>query len=158
KNSSSSDIYDKSKVLYGLNWAKGDIVNDDEVVVCEGYTDVIGFGVAGVGRAVATCGTALTVDHLRMLSKFAPRVVLAFDADAAGQDAVARFYQWEKDLGLDVAVAPLPMGVDPGDLARSDPAALKAAVGDAVPFLGFRVSRVLDAAALASPEGRAKAA
>ncbi|MEY2420864.1 MAG: primase [Acidimicrobiaceae bacterium] len=158
KNSSGSAIYDKSKVLYGLNWAKADVVNADEVVVCEGYTDVIGFAAAGVPRAVATCGTALTIDHLRTLQKFARRIVLAFDADAAGQDAAARFYQWERDLDLDIAVAALPVGVDPGDLAQSDPAALQAAVADAVPFLGFRVGRALDAAVLGSPEGRARAA
>ena len=158
KNSAGSAIYDKSKVLYGLNWAKTDVVNVDEVVVCEGYTDVIGFGIAGVPTAVATCGTALTIDHLRTLRKFARRVVLAFDADAAGQDAAARFYQWERDLDLDVAVAALPAGVDPGDLAQSDPAKLKSSVAEAVPFLGFRVERVLASAALGSPEGRAKAA
>jgi DNA primase len=158
KNSSGSAIYDKSKVLYGLNWAKADVVNADEVVVCEGYTDVIGFATAGVPRAVATCGTALTIDHLRTLQKFARRIVLAFDADAAGQDAAARFYQWERDLDLDIAVAALPVGVDPGDLAQSDPSALEASVANAVPFLGFRVGRALDAAALASPEGRARAA
>src|SRR5207248_2608676 len=157
-NSAGNTIYDKSKVLYGLNWAKADVVNANQVVVCEGYTDVIGFGSAGVPTAVATCGTALTIDHLRTLRKFARRVVLAFDADAAGQDAAARFYQWERELDLDVAVAALPSGVDPGDLARSDPARLQASVGDAVSFLGFRVARALDAGSLASPEGRAKAA
>jgi len=158
KNSAGSVIYDKSKVLYGLNWAKGEVVNADEVVVCEGYTDVIGFARAGVPTAVATCGTALTIDHLRTLRKFARRVVLAFDADAAGQDAAARFYQWERDLDLDVAVAALPAGVDPGDLAQTDPARLQAAVAEAVPFLGFRVERVLSSAVLSSPEGKAKAA
>ncbi|NET83437.1 MAG: toprim domain-containing protein, partial [Moorea sp. SIO1F2] len=56
-------------------------VEADEVIVCEGYTDVIGFARAGVPRAVATCGTALTEDHVRLLRRFAKRVVLAFDAD-----------------------------------------------------------------------------
>jgi DNA primase len=158
KNSSGSAIYDKSKVLYGLNWAKADVVNADEVVVCEGYTDVIGFARAGVPRAVATCGTALTVDHLRTLQKFARRIVLAFDADAAGQDAAARFYQWERELDLDIAVAALPSGVDPGDLAQSDPGLLQASVAEAVPFLGFRVGRALEAGMLTTPEGRARAA
>ena len=158
KNSAGSAIYDKSKVLYGLNWAKSDVVNADEVVVCEGYTDVIGFAMAGVPTAVATCGTALTIDHLRTLRKFARRVVLAFDADAAGQDAAARFYQWERDLDLDVAVAALPPGVDPGDLARTDPQRLQASVVDAVPFLGFRVERVLAGTPVETPEGRARAA
>lgn len=158
KNSPGSAIYDKSKVLYGLNWAKSDIVNADEAIVCEGYTDVIGFATAGVPRAVATCGTALTEEHLRLLRRFARRVVLAFDADAAGQNAAARFYQWERDLELDVAVAALPAGVDPGDMARTDPEGLHKAVDEAMPFLGFRVGRVLEAATLTSPEGRARAA
>ncbi len=158
KNSPETPIYSKSKVLYGLSWAKGDIVTANEAIVCEGYTDVIGFGIAGVSRAVATCGTALTEEHLRLLRKFANRVVLAFDADAAGQNAAARFYEWERKLELDVAVAALPDGVDPGELALRDPDALRAAVERAVPFLGFRVRRVLDGAQLSSPEGRARAA
>jgi DNA primase len=158
KNSPGSAIYDKSKVLYGLSWAKSDVVNADEAIVCEGYTDVIGFAAAGVPRAVATCGTALTEEHLRLLRRFARRVVLAFDADAAGQNAAARFYQWERELELDVAVAALPAGVDPGELAYQDPGALQKSVVDAMPFLGFRVDRVLAAASLQSPEGRARAA
>jgi len=158
KNSADSRIYNKSRLLYGLNWAKGAIVEADEVVVCEGYTDVIGFAAAGVPRAVATCGTALTDEHVKLLRSFARRVVLAFDADAAGQNAAERFYEWERTHDLDVAVAALPAGVDPGDLAREDPAALAAAVADAVPFLGFRVNRVLERLPLATAEQRARAA
>ena len=158
KNSSESALYAKSKVLYGLNWMKAGIVEADEAIVCEGYTDVIGFADAGMPRAVATCGTALTEEHFRTLKRYAHRVVLAFDADAAGQAAAERFYEWEKAYEIDVAVADLPAGVDPADLARSDPAALVAAVGGATPFLGFRVKRALAAGSIASPEGRARTA
>jgi DNA primase len=158
KNSTGSPIYDKSKVLYGLNWAKGDIVAADEAIVCEGYTDVVGFAAVGMGRAVATCGTALTEEHVRTLRSYAARVVLAFDADAAGQNAAARFHEWEQRYGLDVAVADLPAGSDPGDLARSDPEALRAAVERAVPFLTFRVERVLADRDLGTAEARARAA
>lgn len=158
KNSAESSVYAKSKVLYGLNWAKTDVVAADEVVVCEGYTDVIGFAKVGLPRAVATCGTALTEDHVRLLRSFARRVVLAFDADAAGQGAADRFYAWEKAHDVDVAVAALPVGVDPADLARSDPDALRRSVQEAVPFLRFRVDRVLDAADLSTAEGRARGA
>jgi DNA primase len=157
-NSTESAIYAKSKLLYGLNWSKGAIVAADEAIVCEGYTDVIGFAAAGMPRAVATCGTSLTEDHFKTLKSFARRVVLAFDADAAGQNAAARFYEWEKAYDIDVAVAALPPGVDPADLARTDPEALAAAVDGATPFLGFRVNRVLESASLVSPEGRARAA
>jgi DNA primase len=158
KNSPESAIYKKSQVLYGLSWAKTDIVHADEAIVCEGYTDVIGFAAAGVPRAVATCGTALTEEHLRVIEKFAHRIVLAFDADAAGQSAAARIYEWEQKLKLSVAVADLPAGVDPGELAQSDPDRLRAADESAVPFLGFRVRRVLDGARLDAPEQRAAAA
>jgi DNA primase len=158
KNSVDSSIYGKSKLLYGLNWAKADIVRADEAIVCEGYTDVIGFAKAGVPRAVATCGTALTEDHFRLLRSFAKRVVLAFDADAAGQNAAERVYAWEKAYDLDVAVAALPGGVDPADLAQSDPAALVAAVAAAQPFLKFRLDRVLSAARFDTPEQRVRAA
>jgi DNA primase len=157
KNSAESAIYAKSKTLYALNWAKADIVNANQAIVCEGYTDVIGFFGAGVPRAVATCGTALTEEHVRALKAYATRIVLAFDADAAGQNAAARFYEWERAYDLDVAVAALPPGVDPADLARTDPDALRAAVDGAVPFLRFRLDRVLAAADLNAPEGRAKA-
>ncbi len=92
---------------------------------------------------MATCGTALTEEHVRLLRRYARRLVLAFDADAAGQAAAERFYQWERDHEIEVAVADLPSGVDPADLAGSDPARLAAAVDDAVPFLKFRVDRVL---------------
>jgi DNA primase len=157
-NSHESPIYAKSRVLYGLNWAKAEIVTADEVVVCEGYTDVIAFAEAGIPRAVATCGTALTDAHVQVLRKFARRVVLAFDADSAGQAAAERFYEWEQRFEIDVAVAALPPGVDPGDLGRKDPDALRASVTEARPFLGFRLDRVLGAADLTRPEGRARAA
>ena len=71
KNSAESKVYSKSRTLYGLNWAKAGIVEAGEVIVCEGYTDVIGFHRAGLGRAVATCGTALADEHFRMLKNYA---------------------------------------------------------------------------------------
>ena len=158
KNSSGSAVYDKSRVLYGLNWSKGAIVAADEAIVCEGYTDVVGFAAVDMGRAVATCGTSLTEEHVRVLRSYAQRVVLAFDADAAGQNAAERFHEWEQRYGLDVAVAALPVGTDPGDLARSDPDALRAAVSEAVPFLRFRVDRVLAGLDATTAEGRSRAA
>ena len=158
KNSSETPIYTKSKTLYGLNWAKADIAKHDQVSVCEGYTDVIGFHRAGVPRAVATCGTALTEEHVRLLKRYASKVVLAFDADAAGQGAAARFYEWEQAHAVEVAVAKLPAGRDPGDLAQSDPAALEAAVSGATPFLGFRLQRTLGSRPVDSPEHRARLA
>jgi len=158
KNSQDGPIYSKRRTLYGLNWAKHDVIENGEVIVCEGYTDVIAFFQAGLPRAVATCGTALGEEHFRLLRNFAKRVVLAYDADAAGQEGAGRVYEWERHHEVDVAVAALPPGADPADLARGDPDALRAAIAEAKPFLAFRVDRVLLSADLRSAEGRAKAA
>ncbi len=158
KNSPETPIYSKRRTLYGLNWAKGEIVQSGEAIVCEGYTDVIALFGIGLRRAVATCGTALGEDHFQILRRFARRVVLAYDADTAGQTAADRVYEWERRHELDVAVADLPAGTDPAEMARTDPDALRAAVAEARPFLAFRLHRALSEADLRSAEGRAKAA
>jgi DNA primase len=158
KNSPETTIYSKRKTLYALNWAKDDIIRSGEVIVCEGYTDVIAFFGAGMPRAVATCGTALGEDHFRIMKNFSQRIVLAYDADGAGQSAAASVYQWERQYEVDVLVARLPKGSDPADMARNDPDGLRATIGNAVPFLRFRLDRVLDGANQATAEGRARAA
>jgi DNA primase len=158
KNTAETAVYNKSRVLYGLNWAKRAVVDLGEVVVCEGYTDVIGLHRAGVPQAVATCGTALADGHVRLLTNFARRIVLAYDADSAGQSAADRFYEWERKFEVDIAVAALPAGADPADMAKRDPAALRDLITTARPYLAFRLERVLSRADLRSPEGRARAA
>jgi len=158
RNSPETPIYSKRRTLYGLNWAKQAVVQTGEVIICEGYTDVIGFFTAGLPRAVATCGTSLTEEHFRLLGRFAKRVVLAFDADAAGQSAAARFYEWEKRHELEVSVAALPSGSDPADIAMREPHALLLAVENAKTFLSFRVERALTSSELKTGEGRARAA
>jgi len=159
KNTSDgAEIYSKSQILYGLNWAKEEAGRIDELVVCEGYTDVIGCHEAGIMRAVATCGTALTKEHVRKMSRFAKKVVLAFDADDAGQSAAEKVYEWESEFDVLFKVADLPEGQDPGDLAFSDPDELKRIVESAEPHMQFRVDRVLEKGDLESKEGRAKTA
>ena len=158
KNTPQTRLYDKSKVLYGLHWAKKQIVQADEIIVCEGYTDVIGCFRAGLNRAVATCGTALTDDHVKTMVRFAKRIVIAFDADGAGKAAADRFYDWEHQHNAEVFVAAIPEGADPGQLAEEDPAALTEAINSAEPFLSYRINRVLDRADLERVEGRARAA
>jgi DNA primase len=158
KNTANTAVYDKSRTLYGLNWARKAVVERGQVVVCEGYTDVIGLHSAGVTEAVATCGTALADGHIRALTNFARRIVLAYDADAAGQSAADRVAEWEERFEVDIRVAALPPGADPADLARSDPAALQAAVAGARPFLAFRLDRLFARSDLTTAEGRVRAA
>ncbi len=158
KNSPETPIYQKSRLLYGLNWAKAEIVARGEVIICEGYTDVMAYALAGSPNAVATCGTALADEHAKLLKNLARRVVLAYDADAAGQGAAERWYRWEQELDLEVRVADLPVGKDPGDLWCDDRDRLPASVERAEPFLQFRIDRVLGAGDLTTNEGRARAA
>jgi DNA primase len=159
KNSQETPIYSKRRTLYGLNWAKTDVVQAGEVIVCEGYTDVIGLFRSGLPRAVATCGTALADEHFRVLKNFARRVVLAYDADAAGQAAAERFYEWEQRYEVDIAVAEMPSGSDPGDLAQRDPELLRTAIKEARPFLAFRLERAMAGTTLRAPvEARARVA
>ena len=158
KNSPENPIYQKSRLLYGLHWAKGEIVARGEVVICEGYTDVMAFALAGVPTAVATCGTALADEHFLTLKNLARKVTLAYDADAAGQAAAERCYQWEQRFEVQFQVADLPAGRDPADVGRDDPEALVDAVTRATPFLEFRIDRLLAIADLDSLEGRARAA
>ena len=158
KNTAQTRLYDKSKVLYGLHWAKKQIVAEDEIIVCEGYTDVIGCFRAGLDRAVATCGTALTDDHVKTMVRFAKRIVIAFDADGAGKAAADRFYEWEDKHNAEVFVAAIPEGADPGQLAEENPEALQEAIRSAEPFLSYRINRVLGRSDLGRAEGRARAA
>ncbi|HLF99999.1 MAG TPA: DNA primase [Acidimicrobiia bacterium] len=158
KNSPEGALYHKSRVLYGLNWAKAEAVAHGELVVCEGYTDVMACHLAGAPRAVATCGTALTEDHVRLMKRFVSRVVLAYDADAAGQAAAEKFYAWEHQYELEVAVAALPEGRDPAEVWADDPDLLVKAIDGARPFLRFRLDRLMERADRSSAEGRARAA
>ena len=105
--------------------AKGEIVAQGEVVICEGYTDVMAFALAGVPNAVATCGTALADEHFLTLKNLARKVTLAYDADDAGQAAAERCYQWEQRFEVQFQVADLPAGRDPADVWRDDPQAAR---------------------------------
>lgn len=158
-NSPESAIYHKSRLLYGLNWAKAYIVRRGEAVVVEGYTDVIAFHLAGRPVAVATCGTALGEEHLDLLRRFTERVVLAFDADAAGTGAALRGFERSVPGDLDLRVAVFPEGRDPADLVLAgETEALAHAIERSVPLLQFRIERDLDRYDLAEPEARGRAA
>lgn len=158
KNTPETSVYSKRRVLYGLHLAADAARESGEIVVCEGYMDVVGFRVAGVANAVATCGTALTEDHLGILRRHARRVVLAYDADAAGQAAVDRLYDWERAFEVDFYVMSVPSGKDPADAALDDPAGLQAAVAEAKPILAHRVERIIRSGDTSTPEGRARVA
>lgn len=157
-NSPETPIYHKSRLLYGLNWAKSEIVRSDESVVVEGYTDVIAFHLAEMPVAVATCGTALGEEHLDLLRRFSKRVVLAFDADEAGAGAAERGFERSVPGDLDLRVAVLPEGRDPADLVgEGDVDELRGSIDSSVPLLQFRIDRELRKFDLTEPEARGRA-
>ncbi len=157
-NSPATPIYDKSSVLFNLHQAIPAIRRRGDVIICEGYTDVIGFGMCELDNAVATCGTALTENHVRELSRHTKRVLLAFDADAAGETATSSVQRWEVAFDLEVAVVEMPVGADPGDLAVSDPERLVELVERARPLLDFLLHRLLASVKIGSPIERGHAA
>ena len=145
-NTAETPLYKKSELLYGLDRARSAISRKGTAVVVEGYTDVIAFHVAGMPVAVATCGTALGEGHFDLLRRFAPRVVLAFDADAAGAGAAVRGDELRitADLSLELRVAQMPKGRDPADLVQDGKAdLLREAVGGSKPITEFRIDRIM---------------
>ena len=117
-NSPEHLIYHKSRTLYALNDARKSIGQEDNVYVVEGYTDVIAMHQAGVENTVATCGTAVTEDHISRLRHMTKNVTLLFDADQAGQKAILRTIAIVLKSGLNVGVVALPEGEDPDSLTK----------------------------------------
>jgi DNA primase len=156
-NSPETPIYRKGKVLYNLNRAKGAVTRSGQAIVVEGYTDVIALARAGVETAVATCGTALGEEHFQLLSRFAQRVVLAFDSDDAGARAAERAYQFHETYPLQTRVLVLPEGLDPADFVRvKGGEAFQELAGEAVPLVEYMLDRSLAGHDLRSVEGRAR--
>jgi DNA primase len=119
-NSPDGPLFDKSSLLYGLHLARDDIRKRDQVVIAEGYLDVIAPSQEGVGNLVAPLGTALTQRHVRILSRYASQAVLIFDADTAGAMAAERALQLFLAQQLHVRVVTIPAGKDPCDYALAE--------------------------------------
>jgi DNA primase len=154
-NTSDNDVYHKGLHLYGADLARAHAARAGSVVLCEGYTDAIALHQAGMRNAVGLMGTALTGDQVGELSRMAQTVLLALDADSAGQEAMLRASGLAAKRNLELRVVPLPAGADPADLIQREGAdAMTALVERSVPFVRFRVERVLAAGDGSSPEGR----
>ncbi len=117
-NSPESPLYDKSRALYGIHMARNAIVREDRAILVEGYTDVMAMRQAGVEHVVASSGTALTADQVRLLRRFSKRMTMLFDGDPAGLRAAIRGVDIVLGEGLDVKVAVLPDGEDPDTFAK----------------------------------------
>jgi DNA primase len=154
-NTSDNDLYHKGLHLYGADLARAHAAKAGQVILCEGYTDTIALHQAGMRTAVGLMGTALTAEQVGELARMAQTVLLALDADTAGQEAMLRASSLAAKRKLELRVVPLPSGADPAELIQRDgPEAMRAAVEASVPFVRFRVERVLAAGDDSTPEGR----
>lgn len=132
-------VFQKGQVLFGARWAR-EAWRTAPPVVVEGYFDVLAAHRAGVTSAVASLGTALTADHARYLARFADRVILCYDRDAAGAEAAARAFVVLAQTGLSVYVMEVPVGKDLDEsLARAGPEAIRRAYAAAEPYLARRI-------------------
>jgi DNA primase len=154
-NSPETPIYSKSRTLYGLNVTKKAIAQQGRATLVEGYFDFAMALQGGVTAVVATCGTALTQQQTTLLRRFAARVVLSFDPDAAGQSAAVRSCDLLVHEGFDVNVALLPPGRDPDLVVREEGGeAYQAMVDGAQPYLDFLIGRAVKQHDTATPAGR----
>ena len=165
-NSQETPLFHKSQVLYGLDQAKARMASTGCAIVVEGYTDVIALHEAGVTNVVATLGTALTMRHIRVLAKHAPKkIVYLFDGDAAGQKAADRALAFigesisdKNRNSVELLAVTLPNNQDPAEFVQAEGAqALEAVVEGALPLIEFGLERRLDSFDLDTAPGRDRA-
>ncbi|MFM8782739.1 MAG: DNA primase, partial [Actinomycetota bacterium] len=164
-NTPETPIYKKSQLLYGLDRAKKEIAKSRQVVVVEGYTDVMAAHLSGITTAVATCGTAFGDDHIRILRRllmdddsFRGEVIFTFDGDAAGQKAALRAFDDDQKFVTQTFVAVEPNGLDPCELRqKSGDGAVRDLIARRVPLFEFAIRTEIKKFDLTNPEGRVSA-
>lgn len=164
-NTPETPIYKKSQLLYGLDRAKKEIAKSRQVVVVEGYTDVMAAHLSGITTAVATCGTAFGDDHIRILRRllmdddsFRGEVIFTFDGDAAGQKAALRAFDDDQKFVTQTFVAVEPNGLDPCELRqKSGDSAVRDLIARRVPLFEFAIRTEIKKFDLTTPEGRVSA-
>lgn len=148
-------LFDKSRHIFGLYQAKEAIRKSDAAVIVEGNLDVVSSHQAGVKNVVATAGTAMTLQHLKALSRLAGRIRVAFDGDRAGVSATERAINLAQEIGVELEVVSLPDGVkDPDELIQKDAALWQAAVERAQPAVDWVIARHAEMEDLATAEGK----
>ncbi len=150
-NTSETAIYRKGRSLFGLDLARAKATREGRVIVVEGYTDVIALHQGGIENVVASMGTALTEEQVAELARLARVVLLAFDADSSGQEAMLRVQRAAAGRGIDLKVVRLPDDKDPCDLLLEEgPDSFATRAGEAISFLQFQVESVMEGADMSS--------
>jgi DNA primase len=158
-NTAETDFFHKSQILYGLDRARAAMARANRAVVVEGYTDVIALHQAGVEGTVAVMGTAITPDQVKALSGVVSEVVLALDADEAGQAAMVRVQGVAGERRMRLRVASMPKGVDPAEMMLEEKGAerFRLLVESAVELTDFQVGLILERTDVSSPVARDEA-
>ena len=145
-NSPESEIYHKSKILYGIYQAREEIKKRDKIYLVEGYTDVLSFHQAGIANVVASSGTALTSDQIRLMARFSHNITIIYDGDAAGIKASLRGIDLVLEEGMNVKVLLLPDGEDPDSFAKKTDgdSLIKYINENETDFIKFKTSLLLD--------------
>jgi DNA primase len=158
-NTAETDFFHKSQMLYGIDRAKAAIAKAGRAVVVEGYTDVLALHQAGIEEAVGVMGTAITEDQVKELSGMIEEVVLALDADSAGQEAMLRAQRVAGERKMNLRVVAMPAGEDPAEMIAAEGGAerFRALVEGAVELPTFQVGLVLDRTDTSSPSERERA-
>ncbi|MBI5022776.1 MAG: DNA primase [Candidatus Magasanikbacteria bacterium] len=159
-NTPQTEVYDKSKILFGLNKAKQEIKRQDRVIIVEGQMDVIACYQSGQMNTVASSGTALTLEQIKLLKRFTNNLYLAFDADAAGQNAAERGIGLALEEGINVRVITLPpeAGKDPDECLKKNPDLWYKAVDNAQLFMEYFFQKNLVGKNLTDPTVRSQVA
>jgi DNA primase len=154
-NSADGEVFTKGDIVFGAHLARVASSRADEVIVAEGYTDVLALHQAGMQNTVGIMGTALTEKQVGELAKLGKTVLLALDADSAGQEAMLRAARLAAGRQLLLRVVPLPKGLDPADLVQQQGAdAARAIVESSMPFVRFQIERELEGGDLTQAEGK----
>lgn len=154
-NTSEGEVFHKGSQLFGIDLARKQAARAGSVVLAEGYTDVLALHQAGIENAVGIMGTSFTDDQARELERTARTLVLALDADGAGQEAMLRAARVAEGRSMELRVVALPPGADPADLVQQEGVeAVRARIDRSVPFVAFHVDRILARAEVGSAEGK----
>lgn len=153
-NTPQTNIYDKSRILYGLDKAKIGIRQEDTCIVMEGYTDVVLAHQYGYKNVVSASGTALTEDQLRIINRFTDNILTAFDKDTAGDNATRRGLGLAQNMGFNVKIIPMKEGYDPADVIKEDSKKWDKAVKNAQSVIEFYFARAFSLHDSSSPEGK----
>lgn len=144
-NSPETELFNKSKILYGFDKAKLSIKKNNFAIFVEGQMDLVMSHQIGFTNTVATSGTALAENHLMLVGRLSNRIIFAFDPDKAGFKAAIRGARAALSIGMEVKIAPFPKAKDPADLAKEDPELFKKIIGDSLPVVDYILEKIVKA-------------